>query len=147
GDDVTLVGISYMHVECLRARRYLEGVGIRAEVIDPIWLSPLDTDSITASAARTRRLLVVDNGWLCCGAAAEIIAQVTERLQGVCNVRVHRMGFAPVTCPTTPSLEDLFYPNARTIAAAGRNLVEGAATGWLPEERPDLQSIQFKGPF
>jgi pyruvate/2-oxoglutarate/acetoin dehydrogenase E1 component len=147
GDDVTLVGISYMQVECLRARRYLEDVGVSAEVIDPIWLSPLDTDTIAASVARTRRLLVVDSGWLCCGAAAEILAQVTERLQGVCNVRVHRMGFAPVTCPTTTPLEDLFYPNARTIAAAARNLVEGATTGWLPDERPDLQSIEFKGPF
>ena len=35
GEDVTLVGISYMQVECLRAQRYLEDVGIRAEVIDP----------------------------------------------------------------------------------------------------------------
>jgi pyruvate/2-oxoglutarate/acetoin dehydrogenase E1 component len=147
GDDVTLVGISYMQVECLRARRYLEDVGVRAEVIDPIWLSPLDIDTIVASVARTRRLLVVDSGWLCCGAAAEILAQVTERLQGVCNVRVRRMGFAPVTCPTTPPLEDMFYPNARTIAAAARNLFEGAESGWLPEERPDLQSIEFKGPF
>jgi len=42
GDDITLVGISYMQVECLRARHYLDSVGIRAEVIDPIWLSPLD---------------------------------------------------------------------------------------------------------
>src|SRR6187455_28752 len=40
GEDITLVGISYMQVECLRAAKYLESVGIRAEVIDPIWLSP-----------------------------------------------------------------------------------------------------------
>src|SRR4051812_9846640 len=41
GDDITLVGISYMQTECLRAREYLRGAGISAEVIDPIWLSPL----------------------------------------------------------------------------------------------------------
>jgi pyruvate dehydrogenase E1 component beta subunit len=57
------------------------------------------------------------------------------------------MGFAPTTCPTTPTLEDAFYPNARTIAAAARDLVEGRVTGWLPAERADLQSIEFKGPF
>src|SRR3989440_8648728 len=33
GEDVTLVGISYMQVECLRAQRYLEAIGIHAEVI------------------------------------------------------------------------------------------------------------------
>jgi pyruvate/2-oxoglutarate/acetoin dehydrogenase E1 component len=147
GDDLTVVGISYMQVECLRAQRYLEDVGIHAEVIDPIWLSPLDIDTIVASVEKTGRLLVVDNGWLCCGAAAEIVAGVAERLQGVHDLRVRRLGFAPVTCPTTPVLEELFYPNARTIAAAGRDLVEGASTGWLPDERPELRSLEFKGPF
>ena len=147
GEDVTLVGISYMQVECLRSQRYLEAIGIRAEVIDPIWLSPLDIETIVASVEKTGRLLVVDNGWLCCGAGAEIVAQVAERLQGVRDLSLKRLGFAPVTCPTTPALEELFYPNARTIAAAGRDLVAGAATGWLPDARPNLQSIEFKGPF
>jgi pyruvate/2-oxoglutarate/acetoin dehydrogenase E1 component len=147
GKDVTLVGISYMQVECLRAHYYLADIGMQAEVIDPIWLSPLDIDTIVASVARTGRLLVVDNGWVCCGAGAEIVAQVTEQLQGLRDVRVRRLGFAPVTCPTTPCLESLFYPHAGTIAGAARDLVEGSPTGWLPDERPDLKSIEFKGPF
>jgi pyruvate/2-oxoglutarate/acetoin dehydrogenase E1 component len=147
GEDITLVGISYMQVECLRARRYLEDVGVSAEVIDPIWLSPLDMDTIAESVERTGRLLVVDTGWLPCGASAEIVALVAERLQGVRDLRLRRMGFAPTTCPTSPPLEDLFYPNARTIASAARDLVEGEAVGWTPEERSDLQSVTFKGPF
>src|SRR3984957_50407 len=136
GEDVTLVGISQMQTECLAARCYLESVGVRAEVIDPIWLSPLDVDTIVASVEKTGRLLVVDNGWVTCGAGAEIVAQVAERIMAVRDVRVRRMGFAPVSCPTTPGLEALFYPNARTIAAAARDLVEGEATGWTPEEDP-----------
>ena len=147
GDDITLVGISFMQAECLRARHYLLDVGIRAEVIDPIWLSPLDIDTIAASVEKTGRLLVADNGWLCCGASAEIVAQVAERLQGSRDLSLKRLGFAPVTCPTTPALEKLFYPDARTVAAAARDLVEGTATGWIPEERPDLRNIEFKGPF
>ena len=147
GDDVTLVGISYMQLECLRAQRYLENVGIHAEVIDPIWLSPLDIDTIVESVRKTGRLLVVDNGWTMCGASAEIAAQVTERLQDERPIRVRRMGFAPVTCPTTPSLEAHFYPNSRDIAAVAHNLVRGNAKDWMPEERADLQSVEFKGPF
>ena len=61
GDDLTLVGISNMVVECLRARELLAETGLYAEVIDPIWLEPLDIDTILASARRTRRLLVADN--------------------------------------------------------------------------------------
>ena len=62
---------------------------------------------------------------------------------------VNRGLFTPATttCPTTPALEELFYPNARTIAAAAHDLVAGTATGWLPSPRKDLQTIDFKGPF
>jgi pyruvate/2-oxoglutarate/acetoin dehydrogenase E1 component len=147
GDDVTLVGISHMQTECLAARRYLEAVGVRAEVMDPIWLSPLDVETVAASAEKTGRLVVVDNGWTTCGAGAEIVARVAERLMAVRDLRVRRLGFAPVTCPTTPSLEACFYPNARTIAAAARDLVEGAETGWMPAEDPGLQRVEFRGPF
>ena len=38
GDDITVVGISNMVMECLRAQEMLADQGIRAEVIDPIWL-------------------------------------------------------------------------------------------------------------
>jgi pyruvate/2-oxoglutarate/acetoin dehydrogenase E1 component len=147
GEDLTLVGISYMHTECLRAQHYLQDLGIRAEIIDPIWLSPLDIDTIAASVEKTGRLLVVDTGWLCCGASAEIVAQVAERLQGIRDLSFKRLGFAPVTCPTTPALEKIFYPDARTIAVAARDLVSGTATGWVPDERPDLRNLEFKGPF
>lgn len=147
GRDLTLVGISAMQAECLAARHYLQRVGVSAEVIDPVWLSPLDVDTIAESAERTGRLLVVDNGWTTCGAGAEIVAQVAERLMAVRDLRVKRLGFAPVTCPTTPALEALYYPNARTIAAAARDLIEGQPTGWLPAEDPDLQRVTFKGPF
>lgn len=147
GSDVTLVGISYMQLECLRACRYLQSVGIDAEVIDPIWLSPLDIDTIVESVRKTGCLCVVDNGWMTCGAGAEITALVIERLQGVREVRVHRMGFARVTCPPTPTLEELFYPDARTIASAVYDLVKGGSNGWLPEGRSDLQEVEFKGPF
>ena len=147
GKDVTIVGISYMQVEAMRAQRYLQDKGISAEVIDPIWLSPLDVDTIAASAAKTGRLLIVDNGWNTCGASAEIMSAVYEKLQEGRLPKARRMGFAPTPCPTTPSLEKLFYPNARTIAAAAYDLVKGSPQGWLPDERAEFNDVEFKGPF
>jgi pyruvate/2-oxoglutarate/acetoin dehydrogenase E1 component len=146
GEDITVVGISSIQTECLAARQYLQQIGIEAEVIDPIWLSPLDCETILDSVKKTGRLLVVDNGWTCCGAGAEIVSRVSERFMGLRDLRVRRMGFAPTTCPTTPVLEDLYYPNARTIAAAARDLVEGRQTGWLPAPHY-LQTGAFRGPF
>ena len=147
GADVTLVGISYMLLECVRARRYLQSVDIDAEVIDPIWLSPLDIETIVESVRKTGRLCVVDNGWTTCGASAEIIALVVERLQKEKEIAVLRMGYAAATCPPTPTLEDLYYPNARTIASAVYDLVKGGRNDWVPEERKELQEMEFRGPF
>jgi pyruvate/2-oxoglutarate/acetoin dehydrogenase E1 component len=148
GGDVTIVAISYMVVEALRARDSLESVGIAAEVIDPVSLSPLDVDTIVSSARKTGRLLVIDCGWMTCGAGAEIVAAVVEALQGERDVRVRRMGFEPVVCPTTKALEDLFYPNARSIASEAYALRTGTKPGtWIPEDVPTGPLVAFKGPF
>jgi len=147
GSDITLVGISHMVVECLRAHRHLVEVGISAEVIDPISLSPLDMDTIVESVQKTGRLIVVDTAWTSCGASAEIIVRVIERLQGSKEIRLQRMGFEPVTCPTTKNLENLFYPNAQRIASAAYSLVHNNSKFWMPTgvEAPEI--IEFKGPF
>lgn len=147
GTDITLVGISYMQIECQRAHHYLSDIGISAEVIDPIWLTPLDIDTIVESVKKTRRLLVVDNGWTTCGASAEIILQVIEYLKGDLDIQIARLGFANTTCPPSPPLEHLYYPNERTIASKARDMIAGKALNWLPEQRDDLRGIEFKGPF
>jgi pyruvate dehydrogenase E1 component beta subunit len=149
GDDVTVVGVSNMAMECLRARELLAAAGISAEVIDPISLVPLDIDTIAASVARTRRLLVVDNAWTSCGAGAEIVTAVLERLGPSGVTAIGRMGFAPTTCPTTPSLEREFYPNPATIAARVHRMVRPTAPHWQPaaEEAALTYQLQFRGPF
>lgn len=147
GSDITLVGISYMAVECLRAQRYLTEVGISAEVIDAVSLSPLDINTIVESVRKTGRLIVVDTAWTACGASAEIAVQVTERLQGLKEIRLRRMGFEPVTCPTTKNLENLFYPNAQKIASAAYSLVHNNSKFWMPKGVEVPEVIEFKGPF
>ena len=147
GGDITIVGVSNMLVECLRAQELLAEEGISAEIIDPVSLVPLDIETITASAARTGRLLVVDNAWTNCGASAEIVAGVVERTEA--PVMARRMGYAPTTCPTTPVLEDGFYPNPVTIAEKAHAMVRPHAADWHPDPaRAKLAyQAQFRGPF
>jgi len=148
GADVTVVAISYMVVEALRARALLRQAGIAAEVIDPVSLSPLDIDTIETSVRKTRRLLVVDCGWVTCGAGSEVVATILERSHDRDAVpRVKRLGFAPTTCPTTRPLENLFYPDARQIAQAAYALVHPSAMPWLPETETEPLLREFKGPF
>jgi pyruvate/2-oxoglutarate/acetoin dehydrogenase E1 component len=147
GTDITVVGISHMAVEALRARTLLEREGLSVEVVDPVSLSPLDMDAILTSARKTGRLLVVDCGWTTCGAGAEIVASAVESLQGEQEIRVRRLGFAPVVCPTTPSLEKRFYPDARRIAATAYALVHNKAEFWMPDDEGVPEAVEFKGPF
>jgi pyruvate dehydrogenase E1 component beta subunit len=147
GDDITIVAISHMVVEALRAKAHLEAEGIHAEVIDPVSLAPLDIETIAESAERTGHLLVVDNDWTGCGASAEIIAAVTERLQDGPAPRVARLGFAPAPCPTTKPLENLFYPTGRTIAAKAYAMVRGGGSAWVPHAAEAKEIAEFRGPF
>jgi pyruvate/2-oxoglutarate/acetoin dehydrogenase E1 component len=146
GTELTIVGISHFALEALRAAHMLRDVGISAEVLDPIWLQPLDLEGIVASVRKTGRLLVVDTAWTSCGATAEILARVVEALQREVDLRVARMGFAPVTCPTVRCLENEFYPSAQSIAARGFEMVRGEAAWSLPFQESQ-EIIEFKGPF
>lgn len=142
-----MVGISYMVPECLRAAEWLSTVGIECEVLDPVWLSPLDVEGINESVAKTGRLLVADNAWLECGASAEIVAAACEALGSTSHLAVGRVGFAATPCPTTPALEAAFYASAASIAGEAFRLVKGE----LPEQGCDLdmppEIREFRGPF
>jgi pyruvate/2-oxoglutarate/acetoin dehydrogenase E1 component len=147
GKHVTIVAVSYMVAEALRAKHLLDEVGIEAEVIDPVSLAPLDTDTICESVSRTGRLLVVDTSWLTCGFSSEILAQTMERLGGRQAFQAKRMGYAPTPCPTTKPLENEFYPNARTIALAAHAMIKGDAAQWKIEVQEPREIAEFKGPF
>jgi pyruvate dehydrogenase E1 component beta subunit len=144
GSDVTLVDISWMANEALRARALLAQRGISAEVIDPVTLSPLDMDTIRNSAEKTGHVVVIDSAWTNCGASAEIVARLSDGSET--PVRTSRLGFAPTTCPTTRCLEDLFYPNPRSIATHV-NVQLGSDSNWTPADMDFGDQIEFKGPF
>ena len=147
GDDVTVVGVSHMVVECLRAQHMARNIGLSLEVIDPVTLTPIDIETIALSVEKTGRLLVVDNGWVSCGFASELVAQVYERLQGRREIRVKRLGFLPTPCPTTRQLEDIFYPDAHGIASAAAALAGRSGSDAWRDAPKAAEIAEFKGPF
>ena len=145
GEDITIVAISHMAIEATRAANFLKTQKINCEVIDPIWINPLDIDLIKNSVAKTGKLLIIDNGWVEFGVSAEIMAKIYEALPNQ-NIKVARMGFAPTTCPTTRSLEDLFYPNSKTIGQKVCNILE-KNIDFSEMEIDNKELEEFKGPF
>jgi pyruvate dehydrogenase E1 component beta subunit len=150
GKDITIVAISHMAIEATRAAKHLESIGISAEIIDPIWISPLDMELIKKSVMKTGKLLVVDNGWVEFGTSAEIITRINELMpKGYKNkpLKLARMGFAQTTCPTTKSLEDLFYPNSKTIAEKVCEIIGKKKINWKKIDLKNTELEEFKGPF
>ena len=78
GTDVTIVTWGAMTLETLRAVSDLEGQGISAEVIDLATLSPIDSETILTSVAKTGRLVIVHEAARNVGVGAEIAAIVAE---------------------------------------------------------------------
>ena len=146
GSDITIVGISHMVVECLRAAQVLKFEGIFAEVIDPVTLARLDINAIIASINKTGHLLIVDTSWTACGASSEIIASIIEKIGEHKIPKIKRMGYAPTPCPTTRPLEDAYYPSAQTIAEAAYQLVR-PGTFWSAPHIPAQEIAEFRGPF
>jgi 2-oxoisovalerate dehydrogenase E1 component len=85
------------------------------ELLVPILLHPINITPILHSAARTRRVAVVEDGSVAFGIGAEILAQLCELTPGV---RCARVGAEPVPVPSVLALEKELLPSVRKLMAA-----------------------------
>jgi pyruvate dehydrogenase E1 component beta subunit len=124
GKDVTIVGISYMVIEALRAAEKLEAEGYNVEVIDPRTLKPLDEEIILDSVKKTGRLLIVDTDWVTGGAGAEIAAVVAEKGFNYLKAPIKRIGWPDIPIPASYVLEEAFYPGIEEIINAVKEIAK-----------------------
>jgi pyruvate dehydrogenase E1 component beta subunit len=92
-------------------------------VIDPRTLNPLDQDALLSSVARTRRAVIVEEGWRNVGVGAELAARIQEHLFYELEAPVARVGAADVPTPYARNLERLALPNAQRVIDAVMKVV------------------------
>ena len=124
GKDATIVAISYMVVEAMRAAEKLEKEGIDVEVIDPRTLRPLDEEQILNSVKKTGRLVIADTDWRTCGVSAEIAAQVSEKGLKYLKAPIQRVASPDVPTPASYVLEEEFYPGEKEIMDKVKGVVK-----------------------
>ena len=120
GQDVTLIAYGGTLHKTLAAAEALAADGIAAEVIDLRALRPLDDATIVGSVARTRRAVIVDEGWRTGSLAAEISAQIMEQAFWQLDAPVARVCSAEVPIPYPRHLEEAALPQPAGIIAAAR---------------------------
>ena len=125
GRDITLIGTSSMVQVCEAAADLLAQEGISAEVIDPRTIVPLDEETLLASARKTARVIVVDEGHQSFGVTSEIASRINEKAFYHLDAPVMRMGAMDVPVPFSPALEDLTVPTPEGVADMARKLVAG----------------------
>ena len=123
GSDVTVVAYGAMVPLAKRAATELAGEATSIEVLDLRTLKPLDEDALLASAARTGRVVVVQEAPRTCGYAAEIAAILAEK--AILDLRgpILRVTGYDVPYPYW-KLEDAYMPSVARVADAVRKLLE-----------------------
>ena len=148
GTSLTIVAAGRMVGLALEAAEALAKDGTQAEVIDVRTIVPLDLKTITASVAKTNRLLVVDEGYAFCGFGAEVIASINELAFDDLDAPITRLQMEPVAHPFNAAVEAETMPTTNKIVAAAKNLLAGGVTrgrrmeieGGAPAAAPNIES-------
>jgi pyruvate/2-oxoglutarate/acetoin dehydrogenase E1 component len=120
GAHVSLITYGGSLHKTLEAAEVLLRDGIEAEVVDLRTLRPLDEATILASVGRTRRAVVVDEGWRSGSISAEVSARIMEGAFWSLDAPVERVCSAEVPMPYARHLEQAALPQVDTIVAAAR---------------------------
>jgi pyruvate dehydrogenase E1 component beta subunit len=122
GDDLTIVATSSMVHVALEAADMLAAIGLSAEVVDPRTLVPLDAQALIASAKKTSRVIIVDEGYEQYGVTAELASVIADGAFYYLDAPVKRIGAMNVPIPFSPALEDLTIPTAQVVCETAKSL-------------------------
>lgn len=122
GTDVTIVTVSRMVHESLKAAQALAGGGIHAEVIDLLTISPWDRETVFNSVGKTHRLVIAHEAVKTFGIGAEISASVCEEIMDELDAPVMRVGAPSVPVPF--SLEKAYLPDSEDVIEAVKKTLD-----------------------
>ena len=118
GKDISLITYGGSLWKTLQASEALASEGIDAEVIDLRSLRPLDNATIMGSVCKTRRAVIVDEGWRSGSLAAEILARIIEQAFWELDAPIGRVCSEEVPIPYPRHLEEAAIPQPAKIVAA-----------------------------
>jgi acetoin:2,6-dichlorophenolindophenol oxidoreductase subunit beta len=118
GGDVTVVATGWMVPRAIAAAQQLAKEGIKAEVIDPRTVAPLDLDTILKSVDKTGRVVLVDQATPHASVANIIAAEIAQHRFKSLQAPIVRVSAANTTIPYSEPLEAHVIPDEARIAAA-----------------------------
>jgi pyruvate/2-oxoglutarate/acetoin dehydrogenase E1 component len=123
GGDVSLITYGGSLWKTLEAASILAREGIEADVIDLRSLRPLDNSTIVGSVSKTRRAVIVDEGWRSGSLAAEIGMRIMEQAFWELDAPIGRVCSEELPIPYPHHLEAAAIPQTPKIVTAVRILL------------------------
>ncbi len=124
GGDVTVVATGWMVPRAVAAAQQLAKEGIKAEVIDPRTVAPLDLDTILKSVDKTGRVVLVDQATPHASVANIIAAEIAQHRFKSLQAPIVQVTGANTTIPYSEPLEAYVIPDEARIAAGIRNVLK-----------------------
>ncbi|MEM0906215.1 MAG: alpha-ketoacid dehydrogenase subunit beta [Pseudomonadota bacterium] len=122
GDDIVIVTYSRQLHYVMDAAQTLAAEGIEATVIDVRTLNPLDFDTIGTAVERVGKAMVVSEGPMTAGVAAELAARISEECFDFLEDPVLRVAGEDIPISVSVALEAGSVPSPSMIVDAGRAL-------------------------
>ena len=125
GNDLTIVSSGHSSYLVREACKKIKNDNISPEIIDVRVLNPLYSKDIINSVKKTRKLLVVDPGWISSGFSAELISKVVENIDASCLKKPPiRIALPDAPAPTSTNLEKEYYTSIENILSSIRKLMK-----------------------
>jgi pyruvate dehydrogenase E1 component beta subunit len=123
GRDLVIVTYSRQVHHVMEAAEELSKAGIEVTVIDLRTLNPLDFDTIRTEVEKVGKAMVVSEGAMTAGVAAELAARITEECFDYLENPVVRVAGEDVPISVSVELEKNSVPGTGLIAETARRLV------------------------
>ncbi len=124
GEDITIIASGHASFLARQAAEELIEKNCNTEVIDVRVLNPLNVDSMVESVIKTKRLLVLDSGWISSGFSAEILSKVVESLPLDCLLSPpKRIALPDAPAPTSRILEKDYYTSVSDIVSEASRII------------------------
>jgi pyruvate/2-oxoglutarate/acetoin dehydrogenase E1 component len=122
GVHVSVVATHLSLYRSLAAAEDLAREGIECEVIDPVSLFPLDTETLWASVRKTGRLIIVHEDTLSGGWGAEVAARAADECLYSLEAPIKRVATYDTPLPFAPIMEAAVTPSIERIVSVARSI-------------------------
>lgn len=148
GNDITVISLSYMTLEAIKAAKILSKYNINCEIIDLISIKPIDYKTIIKSVKKTGKVLILDTGFYSHSVSSEIISEISIKYFKYLKSSPQKLALPDLPEPTSHYLTKNFYNDYSDVIKKILKIFKRDIVINIKKSKyHDVPDERFKGPF